>query len=236
MASRPTTAPKVVGSLHLSVQELYGHHEEARFVEKVLRDYDRASKHGELAFDVHFEPDQLVPDLAEGKTEFSLSKDFGARQGSGRFHYVEVEGKRFSRLVWNGGERRWESATTTAKIANGTIDSGKSDPILAWIAPRPGTVALDAVVRKVASGGDGVTVELWQLLARQPEKTAEVVIGGGDVAAHPLSARREVKTGDVLALRVDARGDVRSDQIAVELKINYAGSGETPATGGGAPR
>ncbi len=221
LARKPVTKLAVAGTRHVSVQELFAHHEDSDFIEGILRDYARDSRNGAAALDVIYHADQLVADEAEGRTSFRVSKDLDGRQGSGRWHYLEPNARRFRRLVWDGGANRFRGATGGNRIAKGVIEPDVADPLILWIAPARGTVEIEAPFRKEAAGGNGFRVTIGKLSGGASQTVLETEVAGADTSLHPFAARCEVNRGDTIALRVEVHGDARYDRLLIDPAIAY---------------
>lgn len=90
---------------------------------------------------------------------YTMNTGYSNVQGQGQWYYKQWDGSTYSDMSWDTTNKLWRGAYTFNLIYNGAFHPDENDSVLAWRAPRDGTISINSKSISVASGGDGVYVK-----------------------------------------------------------------------------
>jgi RHS repeat-associated protein len=94
-----------------------------------------------------------------------------------------------------------------------------ADPLIRWVAPFPGTVAVNETFQKLKAGGDGVRVDVFFNNESTPRATC--AFGPNDLAPCPQMLNLTVIAGDRLYTKTTSLTDPTFDDLSASMVVSY---------------
>jgi len=161
--------------------------------------------------------------------DYAAANDLGTVQG-GRNWYCRTwaAGVGTQEMVWNSdGSNHWRGPNNWDAIWKDGVAVGlhpdNNQVMLEWQATHDGTIAIEGVVKKIATdGGDGVNVSIWQNNTMiWPATGTWYTVPFDDAIGVDTNVGVAVQAGDVISFRVDQRIDSAYDSTAWNPSITY---------------
>lgn len=154
----------------------------------------------------------------DNASRWYANRDFSAEQGKNDWKYLAWDGSTYREMRYDSAHRRWQGFREYCQISSSYMhpDVG-CQPSRTWISPVDAVVTLSGVVRDEATGGgNGVTAMIF----KGDEELWKAVIANGDKQEYSYNLEVDVKPGDDIHFKVDARGDSGWDTTYFNPKIN----------------
>lgn len=92
---------------------------------------------------------------------FIFARDFSTVQGSNNWYYMSLSNNQYTQMSWNTSQKKWQGSSAYNLIwAPGNVHPDASDTVIAWQAPKSGTVQVIGNPKKINTGNDGINVKI----------------------------------------------------------------------------
>jgi hypothetical protein len=158
--------------------------------------------------------------------DYEFVSGFSGVQGQGQWSYLQWDGTRYSTMTWDAANGYWRGSCTYCIISRGAVHPDANDSVIAWTAPRAGTVAVRGTMDHRGAAdlpGDGVRT----LIRKQSGTTTTKVWPSADyqtikpnfMAQHIF--KTTVNAGDILYFHVNKLGTTNHDTLHWDPRISY---------------
>jgi hypothetical protein len=176
-----------------------------------------------------------------------FSEGFSSTQGADNWYYKEWDGTSYHSMTWNAEDKLWQGRQPLCMIADSWVHPGDNDAVIAWKAPRSGSVCIRGNVRRVVTygssqerrvefRGDGIRFKImknseqvwpsqgWQEIAIEPyvgsyEYPSKEYTYGGCPVKHILVT--QVNEGDMIYFHANKRAEPGYDRVEWVPEIIY---------------
>ncbi|MEJ2665593.1 MAG: hypothetical protein P8Z81_00570 [Deinococcales bacterium] len=151
-------------------------------------------------------------------SRWQAARDFGPTQGAGGWRYQGFDGRRYTAMRYDAGKQRWQGARPLCQIGTTWMHPGMGcEPSRTWISPVDGSVTVSGRVYDMApQGGNGVSAAIYL----NSKRLWSATIANGDSRGKAYDLHVQVRKGDALHFRVDARGNTDFDTTHFDPGIN----------------
>lgn len=113
---------------------------------------------------------------------YSFGRDYSTTQGNRNWYYMEqLSDGTYSNLTWNQSTQEWKGTNAYTLIwAACKVHPDANNTVIAWKAPRTGTVQILGNPRKADTGNDGVNVKIMRNSTQVWPESGWQLIGGSD--------------------------------------------------------
>ncbi len=168
-------------------------------------------------------PLHLLPRNAGAQSQandFHIASQFSSVQGQNNWYYKYSNGTAYSDMNWVAANAEWEGSSRMCIVNKGWLHPDVNcEPVLAWKAPRAGTVQVQGFIDRYEKEGDGVKVKIV--------KNGTVVwpTGGWQTLSPRLSAQHifhvQVAANDFIYFHVNALANNSFDTTDWAPNISY---------------
>ncbi len=191
--------------------------------------------------------DENNPKLKNKDCLWLFSEGFSSTQGFDNWYYKEWNGTTYHPMTWNAGNKLWQGNQPLCMIADRWLHPSDHDAVIAWQAPRSGSVCISGNVRRVVTygpsqerrvefRGDGIRFKImknneqvwpsqgWQEMYIEPymgsyENPSKEYTYGGCSVKHILVTL--VNTGDMIYFHANKRTEPDYDRVEWIPEIEY---------------
>ena len=153
---------------------------------------------------------------------YVFARDFASIQGNRNWYYLEDVNGTYQELTWDEGQDKWTGSGTYNLIwAPGNMHPDSNDTVLAWKAPKAGTIQIVGNPKKVNSGNDGVRVKILKGASQVWPESGWMNIGGADTTGLSHNFTVDVKKDEMIYFVLNKNGNNYSDGTYWNPLITY---------------
>lgn len=158
-------------------------------------------------------------ELASRSDRYRQSKEFPAAAQGPAWRYWAGTGSAMNDMTWNASQAYWVGSDAWARIYSNSMHPGSTEmPVLAWIAPKAGTVRVEGTLRDVdLSCGDGVSASV----VHNSTEIFTASINNADTVGKSVNAQVTVAAGDGVFFIVSKNANHFCDGTRWDPSIRY---------------
>jgi hypothetical protein len=90
--------------------------------------------------------------------DYQFAVDFSSTQGQNRWSYLQWDGHKYTGMTWDASNQLWRGGARDCVIGRTVMNPGADDAVIAWTAPKAGTVTVRGTMQHAmtSSDNDGV--------------------------------------------------------------------------------
>ncbi|MFA9465549.1 MAG: right-handed parallel beta-helix repeat-containing protein [Velocimicrobium sp.] len=153
---------------------------------------------------------------------FVFARDFNTLQGNSNWYYMTLANGQYSSMSWDASQKKWQGSNTYNLIwALGNVHPDSDDTVIAWKAPKDGTVQIIGNPKKIDTGSDGIRVKIVKNSNQVWPKSGWQVIGGSDTTGASHDFTVDVVTNDMIYFVVNKNSTTYNDGSNWNPLITY---------------
>ena len=152
---------------------------------------------------------------------YKFSEGFSSTQGQNQWYYKQWNGSSYSDMTWNATNSNWQGSYTYCLIGNGWVHPNTNDPVIAWKAPRSGTVTIRGHMEHIGNHdvSDGVKTKIMKNSAQIWPSNGWQDIMSGFMADHIFQV--SVSTDDYIYFHLNQNSTIDCDTTSWDPVISY---------------
>jgi hypothetical protein len=157
--------------------------------------------------------------------DYRFSNGYSGTQGTNQWSYEQWDGTKYSPMTWDATNKQWHGSCEFCTITREWLYPDVNDAVIAWTAPKAGTVTVQGMMDHDSYNGsaDGVRTMIRKASGKQLTKvwpSAEYqIITPGLTAQHLFTT--DVVRGDTLYFHVNRAGTTAYDRLWWDPHITY---------------
>ena len=153
---------------------------------------------------------------------YVFARDFSMTQGNRGWYYMEAANGSYQNMTWDDSQKKWKGSGAFNLIwAPGSMHPDGNDTILAWKAPKAGTVQVVGNPKKANLGNDGVNVKILKGSTQVWPGSGWQFIGGSDSTGVSHNVTIQVKKDEMIYFVLNKNGNNYNDGTSWNPLITY---------------
>ncbi|MFA9377609.1 MAG: right-handed parallel beta-helix repeat-containing protein [Lachnotalea sp.] len=159
---------------------------------------------------------------SSNQNTFMFARDFSTIQGNNNWYYMSLANSQYTQMSWDENQKKWKGTNTYNLIwAPGKVHPDSADTVIAWKAPKDGTVQIVGDPKKVDTGNDGINVKIVKNSDQVWPENGWQLISGSDTIGVSHDFTVDVVKNDMIYFVVNKNSTTYNDGSYWNPRITY---------------
>ena len=206
------------GSMEIKLSELLRKGSPTAF----MTEYHTLAVNGSFV-DIKVTDDLSAAAVDQPQSIFAFPGGYSTEQGQNHWYYLCSQPKRdkFFEMTYDSDNGRWKGKSEYSLIMNGTVHPDAYDAVLAFKAPKDGTIQYRCNLSVASSQSDGIKYRVMQneTVLTEGDRYGYLDLPYGELGEQVIEI--QVKQGDMIAVAVNIGNTSSHDSTALSVEIEY---------------